>query len=90
MLFGLIYSGTVAAFPKAIFVTAGGILLSSLVLMMLVRGPKMSRVAGDFNVKGKGKKKAREQLRGRSRNRKDLRGGATGYGSVSSSSSSAV
>jgi hypothetical protein len=86
MLFGLIYSGTVAAFPKAIFVTAAGILVGSLTLMMLVRGPKMPRTTGDPKVKGKGKRKAKDQPRGRSRNRKDLRGGATEYGSIGASS----
>lgn len=83
MLFGLIYSGTVAVFPKAIFVTAAGILVSSLTLMMLVRGPKMPLV-----MKGKGKRKAKDVQRGRSRVRKDLRrGGATRYGTVASGSS---
>lgn len=89
MLFGLIYSGTVAAFPKAIFVTAGGILVCSLMLVMLVRGPTMPRT-GSVNGKGKGKgkKKATGGERGRSRASKDLRGGVTGYGSVACSSSS--
>jgi len=59
MIFGLIYSGTVAGFPKGIFATSIGLVVGSLVLMLLVRGP------------GKGKRKARE--RGRSRVKKDLR-----------------
>jgi hypothetical protein len=78
----LIYSGTVAAFPKAIFVTAAGILVSSLTLMMLVRRPKLPPPAVDPMVKGKGKKKAKDHSRGRSRIRKDLRGGGSGYGSI--------
>jgi len=82
LLFGLIYSETVAAFPKAIFVAAAGILVTSLTLVMLVRGPKMSPAP----IKGKGKKKAQD-LRGRSRIRKDLRGGATGYGAIAGSAS---
>jgi hypothetical protein len=82
MLFGLIYSETVATFPKAIFVTAAGILVTSLTSVMLVRGPKMTPT-----FKGKGKKKVRDLQRGRTRVRKDLRGGATGYGSVTVSAS---
>ncbi|KAG5641236.1 hypothetical protein DXG03_005680 [Asterophora parasitica] len=89
MLFGLVYSGTVAAFPKAVFVTAAGLLVCSLVLVILVRGPAMPTaelVPGRSHKKGK--RKAREyESRGRSRVNKDLRGGATGYGTVASSSS---
>lgn len=86
MLFGLIYSETVAAFPKAIFVAAAGILVTSLTLMMLVRGPKTPSMKG----KGKAKRNAKEPQRGRSRIRKDLRGGATGYGTVAGTSSSVI
>ncbi|RDB26264.1 putative membrane protein C14C4.07 [Hypsizygus marmoreus] len=61
MLFGLIYSGTVAAFPKAVFATAGGILICSFGVMMLVRGPTMPSPGRPVIGigKGKGKKKAK-------------------------------
>lgn len=85
MLFGLVFSGTVAAYPKTVFVMAGAILVCSLMLMMFVRGPVMPRPGGPV-IKGKGKKKSREVERGRSRVSKDLRGAATGYyGSMDSS-----
>lgn len=82
MLFGLVYSGTVAAFPKTVFVTAAGLLVCSLALVMLVRGPRIP-IARKGN---KGKRPVRDGERGRSRVSKDLRGGATSYGSVGSSS----
>ena len=86
MLFGLVYSGTVAKYPKAIFVTAAGLLLGSLTMMISMR--VFIRWKSDRPVVGtKGKKKAREDDRGRSRVSKDLRGGATGYGSLAGSSS---
>ncbi|KAF8071918.1 major facilitator superfamily domain-containing protein [Lyophyllum atratum] len=90
MLFGLVYSGTVAAFPKAVFVTAGGLLICSLMLVMLVRGPVIPNAGGPVSGKGtkKGKRKVLDGERGRSRVSKDLRGGATKYGSVASSSAS--
>ncbi|KAJ7101611.1 major facilitator superfamily domain-containing protein [Mycena crocata] len=80
MLFGLIYSGTVATFPKAVFVTAMGILSAALVATLLVRSPLAE-------VKDKASMRRRravppedEEERGRSRVSKDLRGG---YGSTS-------
>lgn len=77
MLFGLVYSGTVATFPKAIFMTAAGILVGGLALVALVRGP---RIAQPGRQVGKGKRRSREEEpRGRSRVAKDLRG----YGSTS-------
>ncbi|CDO77818.1 hypothetical protein BN946_scf184722.g10 [Trametes cinnabarina] len=73
-LFGLIYTQTVAKFPKAIFAVAGGILVVSLAVLCLVRPdaglkggrkPKRSVAGGvDDDV---------EQRRGRSRANKDLR-----------------
>ncbi len=75
MMFGLIYSETVATFPKTIFVVAAGILLFALVCMMLVRNPVDS-----FKGKGLGKKKVYredEVERGRSRISKDLFGAST-------------
>lgn len=70
MLFGLIYSGTVARFPKTIFITASGILTVALSCMFLVVSPLAKRASG------KGKKRAaiEEVERGRSRASKDLFG----------------
>ncbi|KAJ7265904.1 major facilitator superfamily domain-containing protein [Mycena haematopus] len=82
LLFGLIYSGTVAMFPKAVFVTAIGILFVALMATMFVRSPLI-------DVKGKlparRQRTAEEEERGRSRASKDLRGG---FGSTSGSGSS--
>ncbi|PPQ75439.1 hypothetical protein CVT24_013023, partial [Panaeolus cyanescens] len=39
MVFGVVYSGTVARFPKAIFVLAAGILVCALAMVVLVRNP---------------------------------------------------
>jgi len=87
MLFGLVYSGTVAAFPKAVFIAAAGLLICSLMLVMLVRGPVVPNAGGTISRKAiKKSKKVRDGERGRSRVSKDLRGGATGYGSVAGSS----
>lgn len=77
MLFGLIYSGTVATYPKAIFATAAAILVASLVFVLLVDPP-----AAKAN-KGKGRLGRKDLERGRSRVSKDLRGGAMSYGSTS-------
>ncbi|KAF9468039.1 major facilitator superfamily domain-containing protein [Collybia nuda] len=85
MLFGLVFSGTVAAYPKTVFMMAGAILVCSLTMTMLVRGPVIPRPTGPV-IRGKGKKKSRDVERGRSRVSKDLRGGATRYyGSMDSS-----
>jgi hypothetical protein len=37
MIFGLVYSATVASFPKAVFIFAGGILIAAVSLSFLVR-----------------------------------------------------
>ncbi|KAF9003998.1 hypothetical protein BDQ17DRAFT_1424961 [Cyathus striatus] len=87
MLFGLIYSGTVAKFPKAIFVVCGAILFCSLLGVLMVRNPvrehgregKPYPVIVPGNGQGKKKRKSKEPERGRSRASKDLRGGAVGY-----------
>lgn len=87
MIFGLIYSSTVASFPKAIFATAGGLVLLSITFTLLVRPDISLSVMKPKKVKGKGKSAVRpsgvkpkrryqEQARGRSRVSKDLRGGA--------------
>ncbi|KAI0654641.1 major facilitator superfamily domain-containing protein [Cubamyces menziesii] len=74
ILFGIIYTQTVANFPKAIFAVAAGILLVSLAVLCLVRP--------DAVLKGRRKPKRTglsaveediEQRRGRSRASKDLR-----------------
>ena len=72
MLFALIYSGTVAKFPKAIFVSSSGILVVALCLLFLVRIPG-SEGASSSSIK---KRKARKEIsveRGRSLISKDLR-----------------
>lgn len=68
MLFAAIYGGTVADYPKAIFTSAGAILLVSLLMIFMVRP------AADLKAKRKAK---RAQLdadieRGRSRVSKDI------------------
>lgn len=67
MLFGVVYSGTVATFPKAIFATAAGICFVALTLVSLIRP--------DAGAKGKRKRVGVEVEieRGRSRVSKDLR-----------------
>ncbi|CAA7267107.1 unnamed protein product [Cyclocybe aegerita] len=85
MLFGLVYSGTVARFPKAIFVTAAAILMCALLLLLAVRNPVRPVYPGRRNGKGK-RRESRDVERGRSRVSKDLRGGAVGYGATSEGS----
>ena len=81
MLFGLIYSGTVATLPKTMFMIAAGILVGSLALMFLVKPAFGERYAGK-NAMGNGNgkiakkaKRVRREERGRSRVSKDLRKG---------------
>jgi len=86
MIFGVVYSSTVASFPKAIFATAGGMVLISIALTVLVRPdvslsmkckklePKGKAVSRPYPVKPK--RRRQEENRGRSRVSKDLRGGA--------------
>ncbi|KAF5327664.1 hypothetical protein D9619_004865 [Psilocybe cf. subviscida] len=77
MLFGLVYSGTVATFPKAVFVLGSGIMVASLAMMFFVRNP--------VRMHPLQRRRQRRQLdddnsqRGRSRQSKDLRGGAIMY-----------
>jgi len=84
LLFGLVYSTTVATLPKAIFITAAGICVVSILLVFMIR----------LDVGAKGKRtRARAEVeieRGRSRVSKDLRvyvpeseGEASGSGSSS-------
>ncbi|KAK7033161.1 major facilitator superfamily-domain-containing protein [Favolaschia claudopus] len=77
LLFGLVYSGTVATFPKTVFVTAIGILIGALTAIMLVRSP-LSGIRGKSSVRRRRRiDSIAEQQRGRSRVSKDL-----GYGSI--------
>ncbi|KAF5359873.1 hypothetical protein D9756_003450 [Leucocoprinus leucothites] len=82
MMFGLVYSSTVAAMPKAIFMVAAGMLSVSLLLMLLVRNP-VQKI-------GKKRKRRGEGERGRSRVSKDLRGGAAGNAQAGPSSQPAL
>jgi len=80
MLFGVIYSGTVAKFPKVIFVISAMLCFFALAVISCVRNPVVK--AGIF--KGKALIKRRRDIsdmpeRGRSRVSKDLRGGAIPY-----------
>ncbi|KAG1822038.1 uncharacterized protein BJ212DRAFT_1335414 [Suillus subaureus] len=87
MIFGVIYSSTVASFPKAIFATASGLVLLSIAFTLLVRPDVSLSVMKRKKVQAKGKtvvrshgvkpkRRYQEQARGRSRVSKDLRGGA--------------
>ena len=84
MIFGLIYSETVAMFPKAVFAVAAALLLFALIVVLCVRNP-----VRPGQSKGKKNRQGRDVERGRSRASKDLRGGAIAgnYGSVGSSDS---
>lgn len=89
LLFGLVYSGTVASFPKTVFVTAIAILFAALTAIMLVRSP-LSEDKGKAVVRRRRQiNSLEEEQRGRSRVSKDLRGyGSTQQGSPNASSSS--
>ncbi|KAJ8072424.1 hypothetical protein PM082_015983 [Marasmius tenuissimus] len=80
VLFGLVYSETVASYPKAIFVVACGILIAAFWTTLLIRNPV--RAEPVLRKKGKGKRRSirleAEARRGRSRSRKDLFGGIYG------------
>ncbi|KIK97775.1 hypothetical protein PAXRUDRAFT_824597 [Paxillus rubicundulus Ve08.2h10] len=93
MVFGVIYSSTVASFPRAIFAMAGGLVLLALTLTLFVR-PDVSLSVLNKNGKlvktkptaasSKSRRRWEEERRGRSRVSKDLRGGAasTSYGAT--------
>ena len=74
MLFGMIYSGTVAQFPKAIFVTAAVTCMLALVMVSFVKNPVAKSKPPTQRKKG-----IAQLERGRSRVSKDLRGGAIPY-----------
>lgn len=83
MIFGLIYSGTVATYPKAIFTIAGGILVVALMAVMLVKNP-VDLFKGKKSMRWV-KDSDEEVERGRSRASKDLFGGQTPEASGSGS-----
>ena len=85
MIFGLVYSETVAKFHKAVFTVAAALLVFALTMMLCVRNP-----VRPGRSKGKKNRQERDVERGRSRESKDLSGGAiigNNYGSVGSSDS---
>ncbi|KAI1783876.1 hypothetical protein LXA43DRAFT_902684 [Ganoderma leucocontextum] len=76
VMFGIIYSKTVATYPKAIFVVAGSIVLASIIVLLLLRPDALVRP----RRQGKGVAASLSALearvespRGRSRRSKDLR-----------------
>jgi hypothetical protein len=84
MIFGLVYSETVAVFPKTIFALAASLSACALTTVFCVRNP-----VRPGRSKGKKNRQERDIERGRPRASKDLRGGAVGdYGSDESGSSS--
>lgn len=84
ILFGLVYSTTVASFPRAIFVVAAGLILLSIILTFFIRTPgrvanrrKTTTVPAAIHITSKKARRwCEEENRGRSRVSKDLRGGA--------------
>ncbi|KAA1467439.1 hypothetical protein DENSPDRAFT_832491 [Dentipellis sp. KUC8613] len=97
LIFGLVYSSTVAQFPQAIFALAACLAVASLALLMLIRpehapAPAASArrwLGASSKSKGKGKAKARpreeEPERGRSRAVKRVGDGHGASGSGSGS-----
>jgi hypothetical protein len=84
MVFGLVYSETVATYTKAIFVTATAVLFVALAAVMLVRSP-LPEVHGKLAARRRRLlPDLEEERRGRSRTSKDLRG----YGSTADAASS--
>ncbi|KAF9223663.1 hypothetical protein BS17DRAFT_781014 [Gyrodon lividus] len=94
MVFGVIYSSTVASSPKTIFATAAALVLLSLTLTLFVRpdislsvlkknGQAVKTKSNTF-TSNKSRRRREEESRGRSRVSKDLRGGAAnaGYGTI--------
>lgn len=90
MIFGLVYSETVAKFPKAVFAVAAALLVSALTMVLCVRNPVRPAYPASGRSNGKKNRQGRDIERGRSRVSKDLRGGAiigSNYGSVGSNDS---
>ncbi|KAI0759595.1 MFS general substrate transporter [Trametes elegans] len=73
ILFGLVYSKTVADYPKAIFAVAGGILVVAIAFLCLVRPDAGLKGRRKLKNPGLGVVEAQEDRRGRSRTNKDLR-----------------
>lgn len=70
MLFGLVYSNTVATFPKAIFVLAACLVVIAIVMLCLIRPPRVDlpiQIRVETHVRT-----SVERLRGRSRGQKDI------------------
>jgi hypothetical protein len=91
MIFGLVYSETVAKFPKAVFSVAAAILVFALTTILCVKNPVRPAYPGrSTGKKNINRRQGRDIERGRSKVSKDLRGGAINgnYGSVNSSGSS--
>ncbi|KAF9485211.1 MFS general substrate transporter [Pholiota conissans] len=88
LLFGLIYSGTVGTFPKAVFVVAAGIMVFALTMMMFVRNPVHMPSSSRSPGKQRRRRENGDVERGRSRVSKDLRGGAIRYGATTNSEAS--
>ena len=92
MIFGLVYSETVAKFPKAIFAVSAALLVFALTMVLCVKNPVRPVYPGRSN--GKKNRQGRDIERGRSRVSKDLRGGAIivnddgNYGSTDESGAS--
>jgi len=80
MLIGVTYGGTVAKYPKAIFVTSATMCLFALVMFSCLRNPvmKIGFLKGKALIKRR-KYNSEMPERGRSRVSKDLRGGAVPY-----------
>ncbi|KAI0059215.1 MFS general substrate transporter [Artomyces pyxidatus] len=79
LLFGLVYSSTVAQFPKAIFMVAASLVLVSFSMMLLIR-PDPDAPLARITAKGKGKSRrivTPEPERGRSRVVKPVGDGST-------------
>ena len=69
VIFGFIYSSTVAEFPKAIFVAAASFIVVALILVYMIRLPPLADTKG----KKKGVQTDLVDERGRSKATKDLR-----------------
>ena len=93
MIFGLVYSETVATFPKAVFAVAAALLVYALTMVLCVKNPVRPANVGRSNRRNDSKQ-GRDIERGRSRVSKDLRGGAIivnddgNYGSTDESGAS--
>jgi len=87
ILFGVIYTNTVASFPRAIFVAAAALVIVAIALTVFVRPDVSLSMLKNTRRKRKSGTVSRhkaEERRGRSRASKDLRGGSASasYGSM--------